>query len=281
MSTSKKYEMKEIQQLGLEVAIAFVKAMAIEEFSSNDVVAVYDGLSESIVSVVMDTQTTEEKMDHVIKAVLEFYKKRDALWSWMVGPLSKPAPSVLAKYLEKHNLFLVEKSPGMYFNLEQKRPEAPIISLDIHEVDANDDLNVWIIPEREAFPKTSDNGEGYRQLNASKPHGPGTSFRHYVGYCNSEPVSAVTLFLHGELAMIHNVATRPLFQRRQFATAMVVRVMQDAKKEGIKHCFLDASEKGKNVYGRIGFEDYCMQWVYKLIYHSPQSHFNNFPSGIS
>lgn len=259
--------MPKIQELGLQAEIAFVRATAIEEFDSTEVIAVYDGLIEPLLSVVMDIQCREDKVDQLIDSVSDFYRSKDSDWAWIISPLSQPEPRVLARHLENRGFILVDKYPGMYLNLQDHTVEAAETSLEIQELEAQDDLSSWIKPLSAAFPPSKDRGEGYRKLLAKLPHGKGTSFRHYLAYHQGEAVCAGTLFLHGELAMIHNIATLPAFQRRGFASAMVCHLLKEAKLAKALHCFLDASLKGKLVYSRLGFEEYCQQLTYKLPKH--------------
>lgn len=248
-----------ITEMGMQVAIAFCNVMAVDSLDCPGIVATYDGLLDPVLNVVMHTQTTEALIDEKIAAVFKFYQSHQAEWRWIVGPLS--TPKTLPEYLQKHNLVVYEKYPGMYFDLSNQLSKSFTGDLIVREASLSDQLHDWVKPIRESF-QTNDKAEGYRQLNCAKSYGPGTSFRHYIGYYEDEVVTSGTLFIDKDVVMIQNVGTKPAFRNRGFGTALTLAMMQDAIAFGSKHCFLDSSDKGFNVYSNIGFKIYCMYQIY-------------------
>ena len=75
-------------------------------------------------------------------------------------------------------------------------------------------------------------------------------------------MSAGTLFIHDDSVMIHNIATKPTYRKRGFGAAITLYAMQEAKRLGKKHCFLDSSPKGLGVYQGLGFKTYCHYQLY-------------------
>ena len=59
---------------------------------------------------------------------------------------------------------------------------------------------------------------------------------------------------YGSFCWLGLVATLPGFERRGFASALSGRVSEWAKEQGCRTVALDASEKGRPVYERLGFE---------------------------
>jgi len=241
----------------LKAEIAFWQAMAVEKLACDGITAIATNLKNSAgLNLVIDTQLPNIDLDITIKKVIDFYKSRELEWQWIIGPLTQP--SNLADYLQKHGLIFSESFPGMYFNLSSTLPTHLIENFSIKEAD---DLSIWIKPVAEAFQAT-DNGMAYQTLNSNIPHGAGAAFRHFVGYYLDEPVSAVTLFIHDDAVMIHNLATKKDFLKRGFGSAMTIHAMKIAKNLGKQHCFLDASNDGINLYQKIGFNTYCIYNVY-------------------
>lgn len=243
-----------IKLIGLEASIAFVKTMSFKQLQSDEVVAVITDLQDPLLNVVMHIETIESKLNESIDQVFQFYQQHNVPWFWIVGPLS--TPNTLSQHLIKRGMELVEQFPSMYFDLQNDFDETPHPDFVIREMGWNDQLRDWVKPLREAFP-SSDGTEGYRQLNASLGHGPGAAFRHYVGYFQDEPVCSGTLFVTENAVMIHNIGTKPMHRYRGYGAAITMRAMQDAKKLGKRHCFLDASESGVTMYQRLGFRIYA------------------------
>jgi len=248
-----------LQKLGLDLTILFFKTMAMDELNEKDVQAVVGEIKDSILNQVLDTQSTEENIEKTIAAVQSFYQRYNKKWSWVVGPLSKP--ETLAQHLKRHGLEVTETFASCYFDLGRIITPIDIPNFIIKKVTADDDLVDWAIPLSKAFA-SSDNAEGFRQLNARLPHGEFDSLQHYVGYFKDKPISCGTLFLSSDAVMIHNIGTDPDFSGRGFGKAMTIHLMLDAKKHGYKHCFLDASKFGLEMYKKLGFEIYSYSDIY-------------------
>lgn len=245
---------QDIKHIGLEASIAFVRAMSLKQLPSDEVVAVITDLQDPLLNVVIHTETIESNLNVRIDQVFQFYQQHNVPWFWIVGPLS--TPNTLSQHLIKRGMELIEQFPSMYFDLQNDLFITTHPDFVIREAESNDELYEWVKPLREAFP-SSDGAEGYRQLNAKLAHGPSAAFRHYIGYFQNEPVCSGTLFVSENAVMIHNIGTKPMHRYRGYGTAITLRAMQDAKKLGIRHCFLDASESGMTVYQRIGFRIYA------------------------
>lgn len=248
-----------ITQLGVEATICFYQAMAAHQLQCPGVKAVVADLIDPILNLVVNANLVENEIQEKIETVFDFYQRHQAEWFWQVGPLS--TPSTLPQHLIQRGLSLLEDCPALYFNLTQDLPMLPTSDLVIREVAAEDELLEWVRPLREAFP-SSDKAEGFRKLNARLPHGPGTAFRHYVGYRQDHPVCAGTLFITENACMIHNIATRPNCRKRGYGSAMTLHAMQAAKDLHILHCYLDSSPIGMGVYKKIGFKVYAHNQLY-------------------
>lgn len=260
MHFTQKINNPQIIQLGRAAEIDFYQSMAVDQLSCKGIVAVTLGVAESDLNIVIDTQTKQEGILEKIDAVIAFFQEHRVDWRWVIGPLTRPAS--LPHYLEQKGFFLQETSPGMYFNLSTSLPVITLGNWEIREMSSDDDLAEWIEPILEAFPERN-HSKKYQMLNARIPHGSGTAFRHYVGYYHQKPVSSVTLFMSNNTVMIHNLATKPAFSHQGFGKKLMVHAMIEAQKMGFKHCFLEASKSGFEIYRRIGFQVYCVYQIYK------------------
>lgn len=249
----------EILRLGHAAEVAFCLDMAIEHLECEGLVTVSIGLADPILNVVIDTDIAEKDVHEKINAVAKFFKQRNIAWSWIVNSLVKPV--TLPNYLRQHNLEPLDEFPSLYFDLNNLDINTPPQPLDIREAPQEDELHEWIKPVRASF-NSSDNAEGFRKLAAKVQHGVGTVFHHYMVYKQEQIVAAGTLYTGPESIMIHNLATMPDHRNQGLATALTLHMMREAKKLGYRHCFLDSSESGLNIYRRIGFKIYTTSEIF-------------------
>lgn len=89
--------------------------------------------------------------------------------------------------------------------------------------------------------------------------------RHFVAYYQNHIAAAGTFFISDHSVMLHNLATKTIFTRKGIGTALTLYMMEQAKKLGFQHCFLDSSEDGFNLYRKIGFKVYSTTQIYSKL----------------
>jgi predicted GNAT family acetyltransferase len=77
-------------------------------------------------------------------------------------------------------------------------------------------------------------------------------------------VSAAELYSDGRIAQIEDVATLPEHRRRGYASAVVLRVVEEALATGHDLVFLTALDDDwpKELYARLGFEEIGRSWSF-------------------
>lgn len=88
-------------------------------------------------------------------------------------------------------------------------------------------------------------------------------FRVWIAEAGGRPIASIGLVLHhvppsttcqdGLKAYIMNIVTLPEFRRLGIATALLDRVIETVKSEGIHRVYLHATSDGCVLYGRAGF----------------------------
>ena len=68
-------------------------------------------------------------------------------------------------------------------------------------------------------------------------------------------VSTAMMFCWGEVAGVHEVSTLEDYRKRGYTTTIIRKLLTDAKNEGYKTCVLQASQMGRRIYKKFGFED--------------------------
>ncbi|MBL3285103.1 putative GNAT acetyltransferase C-terminal domain protein [Rickettsiales endosymbiont of Paramecium tredecaurelia] len=64
------------------------------------------------------------------------------------------------------------------------------------------------------------------------------------------------------IARIDDVGTLPEFQGKGYASALMRYVLSEAKRLGVRHCFLESSDSGLGVYQKLGFEPLFKNNIY-------------------
>ncbi|KTD77184.1 GNAT family N-acetyltransferase [Legionella waltersii] len=137
-------------------------------------------------------------------------------------------------------------------------PETPL-----HFKEMSDDLQAWSVPLIYGFESTPEVTAVYTQRH-HEAMVKCAGIYHFSGFLDGEVVVSMTLTVQGAYARIDDVATLPAFQRRGFASAMIVYALRKAIELNVKTCFLEASDDGLNIYKRIGFQPLFMNYYYGL-----------------
>lgn len=250
-----------ILKIGNDTGVTFCRLMAREQAPCEGVVAITINRPDPVLNLVVHANFEEQDADEKIKAILDFYKQRYVAWTWVVGPATRPVN--LPQHLERHGFAYLEEYPSFYLDLTKPITARRLDKFDIREAGPEDQLREWIKPISEGFP-SSDRGEGFREVNADLPHGKGTSLRHFMIYLRNQVVAAGTLYVGSEAVMIHNVATKTSVRKQGFGTALTLYAMLEAKRLGFKHCFLDSTTSGFNLYRHLGYKVFAANQVYAL-----------------
>jgi ribosomal protein S18 acetylase RimI-like enzyme len=76
----------------------------------------------------------------------------------------------------------------------------------------------------------------------------------YLGYLDGQPVATSALLMSHRVAGVYNVATLPEFRKRGIGEAMTWHALRDGLEAGCLLGSLQASEMGRPVYERMGFQ---------------------------
>jgi ribosomal protein S18 acetylase RimI-like enzyme len=88
--------------------------------------------------------------------------------------------------------------------------------------------------------------------------------RHFAVRADGEVASAADLYSDGRTAQVEDVATMPAHRGRGYASAVVLRAVEEALSSGHDFVFLvaDAEDWPKELYARLGFEPLGHEWAF-------------------
>lgn len=192
--------------------------------------------------------------DHAIDARIRACADRSVPMLWWTGPSTTPAD--LGTRLERRG-FLLEAALGMAADVHYvaAQPADTVIEVEaVHDAAA---LATWSRVLCNAFGAPHTFGEAFADLAAAIGLGPGSSFRHFLGRLNGEPVATCSLFLGGGVAGIYDVGTLPERRRRGIGAAMTRAAIAAAAAAGYRIAILHSSGLGAAMYRALGFTDVC------------------------
>ena len=123
-----------------------------------------------------------------------------------------------------------------------------------------------LLPLREELGRAEDWGTDdtvvAEVLDANRLWEEAASARYFTVRADGAPVAATDLYSDGRIAQVEVVATHPAHQRRGYASALVLRAVEEARSAGHDLVFLtaDADDWPKELYARLGFEQIGATW---------------------
>jgi GNAT superfamily N-acetyltransferase len=177
--------------------------------------------------------------------------------TWWAGPSAEP--NDLGDRLVSAGYDLEDDEAGMAMDLasvaeDLPRPEDLRITQVEHEDGTLDDgrLEAWLEVNRRTWPWSAAKLEHRRQLYRRDERRP-RPWRHAVAWLNDHAVAASRVFIDGEVAMVHGIATVPEARRQGIGSAITAAALADARDRGCRIGVLQASSMGQGPYRRVGF----------------------------
>jgi ribosomal protein S18 acetylase RimI-like enzyme len=126
--------------------------------------------------------------------------------------------------------------------------------LVVERVRDREGLARWLRAFAAGFGKPAAEARVWSDVYAGLDLGPDAPWQHYVGRLDGEPVASSSVLLGAGVAGVYNVTTLPAARGRGVGAAMTRAPLADAAARGYRVAALQASELGRPVYLRLGFE---------------------------
>lgn len=92
---------------------------------------------------------------------------------------------------------------------------------------------------------------------------------YLIAYENTSPVGTALMYHTGnQIVGIHSMGIIPEMRRKGYAEKMMHSMLSEAVKKGYSYATLQASEMGKNLYLKLGFEEQFLMRNYTLPKHA-------------
>lgn len=227
------------------------------------VLVVDSGLDTDTFNKICRARLREDNADRAIEAALDHFRAARRRYAWWLGPLSRPRD--LAARLEARGHHRAESELGMAAECSRlpARDETPP-GLEIRRVRTLEELRDFAaVNASNCDPPGADVTRFFELAAPLLPHDD-CPMRLFTGYFEGAAAATSECFLGGGVAGVHMVSTRREFQRRGIGMAMTWRACGEGRAAGLAAVTLQASDQGRPVYERLGFEALCEFTEYRL-----------------
>jgi GNAT superfamily N-acetyltransferase len=162
------------------------------------------------------------------------------------------------------------------------KPDVFLFMVPRREPNRSVDTNGVVEVEREALRPIREailgewlgdlDGEVLRQIGESdRRFAEAGNARHFAVVVGGEPVSSTDLFSDGRTAQIEDVGTLPDHRGAGYASAVVMKALEEARAMGHDFIFLiaDARDWPKEMYRRLGFDSIGEKYAFLLSDRAP------------
>jgi GNAT superfamily N-acetyltransferase len=204
------------------------------------------------ITLPLHLQSTE--FDAVIAACIERTRRRGVRSEWWVSPVVMR--NGLRERLESSEFTQTREMPGMAVELAKLNEDLPRpANLEIRHVEDEVAFAEWVTTLVEGWPLPDFWRTPFSE--AIPAYGFDADLRLFAGYLDGT-LAAVSSMMYAD-----GVATRPEFRGRGLGAQMTLAPLLEARDAGYGVGILQASEMGKPVYIRLGFEVVFMYQVFE------------------
>jgi ribosomal protein S18 acetylase RimI-like enzyme len=191
-----------------------------------------------------DTDTT---VDHIV----HYYQTESLPHSWWINHTD--LTTELKNALAKHHKKSIGTFPGLSIDVQHVKKLNPV-PLSFEDVTSDVQFLTWSQIIADAFELQSPIDKQYADLFLKAPKG---RFQHLLGCHQGKAIVSGTVLCHEEFAYIYNLATHKEERNKGYAAAMLVELIDIAKKANCSHVGLVSSPAALPLYKRVGFTEQC------------------------
>lgn len=131
--------------------------------------------------------------------------------------------------------------------------------VEIREVPL-DTINEWIAVLAQSYAVSFDEQSTFIHHQIRRAASDVMHF--YIGYYNGIPAAGSLIIIHDAMVSLHQVGTLAQYRGKGLGFAISHKPLMDARAQGCTQAILLASDMGKPIYEKIGFESYAKYKVY-------------------
>lgn len=186
-----------------------------------------------------------------ITTAINEFRNEELPFAYWTGFYNEPLD--LNKQLEKLGLVCTENELGMAIELSELPDKNICPELNINSVENITQLNDFISVMSELMPTEADEIKKFYIKASDHILQNPVKLKLFVGYINNKPVATSALFCEAGVVGIWDIITLPIARRKGIGTDMTLAALKEGKKRGYHIGVLTASDEGKFVYQKLGF----------------------------
>ncbi|MDX2142613.1 MAG: GNAT family N-acetyltransferase [Rhodospirillaceae bacterium] len=192
--------------------------------------------------------------DRIQAAVDHFRKKTEpAPFTWLTGPLS--GQGALDATLRELGLTPKQQSWGMLLQLDTAQlPPSPTTDLEIKRATSKAGVKDFATVVAELWTPPDENVVKFYESAADAVLATGAQMKLYVGYKGGKPVATTEAFYAHGVVGLSNIITTSAEQGKGYGIVLMIAALKDAKKFNQRMAAVQADEKSKALYQRVGFK---------------------------
>jgi len=207
------------------------------------------GLKYGFTNFVVDIKI-KENAQQKIREIVSFFEKKNFTFLCLIGPNTQPEN--IRSILLENNFCLKIREPAMAFFLDELEiKNQPLSEMEIVQPKNQKELIDWNNVRKKVYEFPEEVISQSFLIPVLDP-----KVTTFLAYIEGKPVATSLVYYYSGVAGIYSVTTLPEYRGKGIGTYMTFLTMQDAKRKGYKIMTLHSSEKGINVYKRMGFQEY-------------------------
>lgn len=227
-------------------------------------VVFFENIKSTNFNYVLNANFSYETVHSDIQKITNFFTIKRLPFTWWKGPFDTPdnlaMELILAGYLPK------EDDVGMFLQLSNyKHTSQSALQVrrvvDKESIEAFDSVLVASGGNETAYAKI------YSQINERLYlEGP---VELYTGYIDGRAATTGIVVFYANVAGIYYISTDPKERKKGYATHMMHHLLQRAIEKGYLIATLAASNEGKPIYEKLGFQTCCLFQEFTLSCQRP------------
>lgn len=212
-------------------------------------------------NLVVSRRLPSENVNELIESALAHFKSMNIRkLSWLAhegAPSAEISKALLAHGLTFRESFAIEMAVDLSLLADDlvAHPDLRIVPIDDEGM-----LKQWIHAASIGFRINERFEKVWYDFFMDAIFNP--QFRTYLALLDGKPVGTSQLFLSEGVAGIYNVTCIPEARGQGIGSAVTLAPLLEAREMGYRIGVLQASQKGYNVYRRLGFQDFGKLSVY-------------------
>lgn len=212
-----------------------------------DVVIVRSPFLIKTLNFVFSARFSDAMIEGRVADILQLFRANNTPFAWEVESCDETKKLVQA--LLSIGLTLSHQFVGMYLKLKNWEISEPQHHLVFHSVRTMNqlkefaDMHIYLGEE-----------ESFEHLFRYFPIDQQQDSEIVLGVVDGKTVVCGMVFYHGESAGLYYIITKPDYRHQGYGYAMTQHLLQRAKDAGKTLAILHATQEGKNLYQKIGFQ---------------------------